>query len=165
MKKCNKCGCELIPDKNWYHGGEEGYFYICIECSKRYSNERYAKYKDTTIKQYQLANKEKIKAYNKQYMSKNKKRYNADKEELRNWFRIFKESQGCAICGYNKCGDALVYHHIKPKKKIKHITSQGLFYGHSEMYNELSKCMLLCANCHREIHYLERCTKKHREAF
>jgi len=62
---------------------------------------------------------------------------------------------GCAIGGYNKCDKALEFHHVNPGDKKFYVNS-NLVYQHkitnSMVVEELNKCILLCANCHREIH-------------
>ena len=58
----------------------------------------------------------------------------------------------CAICGYNKCLNALEFHHIDPKEKVFGLSAKGLSYGYETIISELRKCLLLCANCHREVH-------------
>tara|TARA_R110000824_G_scaffold242992_2_gene431633 strand:- start:94 stop:324 length:231 start_codon:yes stop_codon:yes gene_type:complete len=56
----------------------------------------------------------------------------------------------CCGCGYNKCASALEFHHTDPSKKEFIIGSCK--YGRSKMLEEAKKCILLCANCHREFH-------------
>lgn len=63
----------------------------------------------------------------------------------------------CEICGYNKCIGVLQFHHINPEEKDFDISSQ---YNNGQldmqkMYEEVDKCLLLCANCHGEQHFLE----------
>ena len=58
----------------------------------------------------------------------------------------------CVICGYNKCIDALDLHHMNAKEKEFGISSKGLTRAWSSVQKEADKCVLLCANCHREIH-------------
>jgi hypothetical protein len=58
----------------------------------------------------------------------------------------------CAKCGYNKCIAALDFHHINPKEKDKNYSI--LKKNFDKLKPELDKCILLCANCHREEHYL-----------
>ena len=57
----------------------------------------------------------------------------------------------CQICGYNKCIAALDFHHTDPS--TKKLTLSHL-YKHSwdKVKEEIDKCLLVCANCHREIH-------------
>lgn len=58
----------------------------------------------------------------------------------------------CAICGYNKSIHALELHHINPKDKEFSFSKLGSFPNWEKLKKELSKCILLCANCHREVH-------------
>lgn len=56
----------------------------------------------------------------------------------------------CEICGYDKCMDALDFHHLSPKEKDFNIS--GGTKSFESIKPELDKCILVCANCHREIH-------------
>ncbi len=57
----------------------------------------------------------------------------------------------CACCGYDKCNTALELHHLSHDKKEFTIGSNTNL-GWSKVRAELPKCILVCANCHREIH-------------
>ena len=62
-----------------------------------------------------------------------------------------KFSNRCYICGYNKYKEVLEFHHIIPDEKefgIGFITSKSL----ENIVKEIKKCILVCSNCHREIH-------------
>lgn len=61
----------------------------------------------------------------------------------------------CIDCGYNKCSAALHAHHLDPKTK-KFSPSGSHSRSWASMVEELEKCVLLCANCHAERHYLNR---------
>lgn len=65
--------------------------------------------------------------------------------------RDYKGGQ-CEICAYKKCSRALPFHHIDPKTKIFGISDKGLTRSWSKIQEEIEKCILLCANCHMEIH-------------
>lgn len=56
----------------------------------------------------------------------------------------------CQICGYNKCSRALVFHHIDPKEKSFNISRASCSWD--KIKKELDKCILVCQNCHAEIH-------------
>lgn len=56
----------------------------------------------------------------------------------------------CEKCGYNKTISALEFHHKNPKEKD--FSPSGLSISWERMKNEIDKCILVCANCHREIH-------------
>lgn len=57
------------------------------------------------------------------------------------------------MCGYNKNIAALEFHHVNPEEKefeidIRHFSNTSL----QKLKEEVNKCILLCANCHRELH-------------
>jgi len=55
-------------------------------------------------------------------------------------------------CGYNRSIAALEFHHLDPNKKDFSLSSSGTTKSWDSIKIELDKCVLLCANCHREIH-------------
>ena len=57
----------------------------------------------------------------------------------------------CQICSYRKCNQVLELHHIDPTQKDFHM-SQMNRQSWVKIKEEASKCILLCANCHREVH-------------
>lgn len=57
------------------------------------------------------------------------------------------------LCGYSKCIAALDFHHTDPSKKDFGISSGGYTRSFEKIKDELDKCILVCANCHRELHY------------
>lgn len=57
----------------------------------------------------------------------------------------------CAICGYNKTPRALQFHHINPEQKSFGI-SNGNTRNWEASVKESRKCILVCSNCHAEIH-------------
>lgn len=58
----------------------------------------------------------------------------------------------CQCCGYNKCITALEFHHLNPTEKDFSFCS-NTNRSWSDTRKELQKCILVCANCHREIHF------------
>ena len=58
----------------------------------------------------------------------------------------------CCKCGYDKCQDALDFHHVNPNEKDFAISAKGYLKSWEKIKTELDKCLLVCANCHREIH-------------
>lgn len=65
---------------------------------------------------------------------------------------IYVMGEKCQCCGYNKCNTALELHHLDPKEKDFSIGS-NTNNRWQNVRNEIQKCILVCANCHREIHY------------
>jgi 5-methylcytosine-specific restriction endonuclease McrA len=57
----------------------------------------------------------------------------------------------CQTCGYKKYQGALELHHRNPKDKSFGIGDKGYTRSWEKVKAELDKCILLCANCHREV--------------
>lgn len=70
---------------------------------------------------------------------------------IKQWALDYKGNQ-CSICGYNKCNDALEFHHLNPKEKEFNISDRNIKLDWPEIQKELDKGIIVCANCHREIH-------------
>lgn len=58
----------------------------------------------------------------------------------------------CQICGYKKSARALSFHHINPNEKDFGLSARGLTRSWEKIKNELNKCILICSNCHMEVH-------------
>lgn len=58
----------------------------------------------------------------------------------------------CVTCGYDKCIGALEFHHLDPISKDFTIAHLRSYSFSKKVTTELDKCILVCANCHREIH-------------
>jgi ferredoxin-like protein FixX len=109
--------------------------------------------------------------YNREYHGKNKEKRNLQSSEYRKkhivklkeyWKKVNAESyakiqaeriktkeSGCVLCGYNRCDKALEYHHLDPSVKESLVSATRSI---KRMKEEAGKCVLLCANCHREVH-------------
>lgn len=64
----------------------------------------------------------------------------------------------CELCGYDSCEGALQFHHVDPTQKeftLSHINLNDSTFSIERVFNEIDKCMLLCANCHAEQHYIK----------
>lgn len=62
----------------------------------------------------------------------------------------------CERCGYNKCEGALQFHHLDPSQKDFTISQRNLGITSIDIfYQEVDKCILLCANCHAEEHWTD----------
>ena len=56
----------------------------------------------------------------------------------------------CQKCGYDKCQEALDFHHRDPSQKEFQLFKT--FKAFEDLLQEVEKCDLLCSNCHRELH-------------
>jgi len=67
--------------------------------------------------------------------------------------QLKKEFGGkCSVCSYDKCMDALQFHHVDPSQK-EFSLGQKRGYTIEKLRTELKKCILVCSNCHIEIHH------------
>lgn len=75
-------------------------------------------------------------------------RQNALRQRKKLWAIEYKGGR-CERCGYSKCHAALDFHHLDPNEKdLERFTGVSI----EKMKIELDKCILVCSNCHREIH-------------
>lgn len=58
----------------------------------------------------------------------------------------------CQVCGYCKCNDALDFHHLDSEEKEFNVAQALPRWKWERIVEEVKKCILLCANCHRELH-------------
>ena len=62
----------------------------------------------------------------------------------------------CSDCGYtSEYIDVYDFHHVNPKDKLFNITISEMCRSWKVIEEELNKCVLLCANCHRLRHAIK----------
>lgn len=122
--------------------------------------------KQNDDKRYYQKHKEQIKEHVSQEYYKN-----IDKSHMHNHLRYIRERtkdiailhnlkiNGCAICGYDKCDWALDFHHVNPEDKKFKIDMRSMRNNVKRIADELNKCVLICSNCHRELHHKENRNK------
>lgn len=101
--------------------------------------------------------------YGKTHYEKNKAAYiarsAAAKEKGRAEWAAFKATLSCKQCGENHPA-TLDFHHVvrlPENKKVFRLIGSGLF---AQAKEEIKKCMVLCANCHRKLHHQEELDRK-----
>ena len=107
--------------------------------------------------------KEKRREYQRRYMRKwyreNKEKHiayvrNRDKK-IKDWLKDYKKTLECEECGENHPA-CLDFHHIDPSKKSFSLGRINKFLCKKLIKEEIAKCSVLCANCHRKKHWNER---------
>ena len=58
----------------------------------------------------------------------------------------------CMLCGYSRCSQSLDFHHSSNTEKNFGISDKGYTRSWERVKKEIDKCILVCANCHRELH-------------
>jgi hypothetical protein len=131
MKICETCKQNKpFSDFNKNKAKKDGYGTKCRACMKIYRKEYYEKNKDFVMK-------------------KVKER----KDTLRKFVFNSKLNKRCKLCGYTGHPVSLDYHHEDDTKEFA--IAEGHKYGYSinKIKEEIKKCIILCANCHRTLHY------------
>lgn len=79
------------------------------------------------------------------------------KRGMQEWFRNLKKSKKCKWCSESRWY-VLDFHHrngtIK-KAGIAQMVHGSKYYTKEDVLKEIKKCNVLCANCHREKHFVE----------
>lgn len=134
QKKCTKCGeWKNEEEFSWKNKAEGKRHSQCKECRRKADNERYA----TDEKR-----REAVKAVHDNQV-----------KLLKHYVREIKEASKCAICGDERWY-VLDFHHLSDKSfTISQKVHEGISLD--KLKKEIEKCICVCANCHREIHYKE----------
>lgn len=107
---------------------------------------------------------EQRRAYGRSYMKEWEKRnpqrrrqFNEEyKARIRRLVCEYKSARGCIQCGESHIA-CLDLHHRDPKQKEidpSNMIKRG--WGPERVKLELDKCDVICANCHRKLHWEER---------
>jgi hypothetical protein len=103
-------------------------------------------------KKYRIEHKEQIKQYRHKFYQSHPTQTNMMHKLWYEWLTKLGHNK-CYICGYDKDIRVLDMHHIDPNNKNFSISSKFTRKPKLEYLQEINKCIALCPNCHREIHY------------
>lgn len=104
------------------------------------------------------------KAYDREYQHNRRNIRNKQKAERRRLHKTilteWKISYGCVDCGYNNHPEALDFDHVNGKKlgNLSEMVNHGASLD--TLVQEILKCEVVCANCHRIRTYLRRGRKE-----
>lgn len=99
-------------------------------------------------REYYLKNKEKEKAYTKKWQAENRQLLSAFNKRYRdNAYKLILKLKDnpCMDCGNKFHPCAMDFDHVKGEK----IFSLNTMYSEIKVLEEVAKCELVCANCHR----------------
>ena len=131
MKKCSKCSLDL-DDKEfpWKNKSLEKRSTICKKCQRAYKLKHYYENKDY-------------------YISKSKKHNAEYKEKVRSVLDEHLKQNPCVDCGEDDIY-VLDFDHVEPSLKEYGICNMvSSKRPLEEILNEVKKCQIRCANCHR----------------
>ena len=122
---------------------------ICNKCGENFNHHRRRKSCLKCVPERNTyTSKEEQKAARKKQIVANVQRRREKVKDM----AIEYKGGSCQICGYDKCNRALEFHHLDPLEKDFGISSKGYTRSWNAIKEELDKCIMVCANCHREIH-------------
>jgi hypothetical protein len=92
---------------------------------------------------------------NKKFCSlKCKNKYFVDRRRLELKFKAVQYKGGrCEICGHTGLPAVFDFHHLDPSLKSFSISADPHTRSWAKVKEEIDKCQLLCANCHREVEF------------
>jgi hypothetical protein len=110
-------------------------------------------YKDPSVR------KRKHKEYSREYYLANKEKTliaNAKtrKKAREEWIE-YKSTLSCTKCNFSHPA-ALDFHHEDPSQKTGNVHRFAASGQYKKAHEEIKKCIVLCANCHRIHHYEEK---------
>jgi hypothetical protein len=133
-KICYKCKeRKLLEYFSKNKSQNDGFQSICKQCKKEEDARLYK------------SNPSQTKERNKRYTFKTKQ-----------WWDEYRQNLKCSICSESRYW-VLDFHHLDEKTKkhnIGDIVNKG--YSPLTILKEIKKCIVVCANCHRDIHYQEK---------
>ena len=134
-KVCTDCRLSLSLDQfSKNNQKKDGLNYRCKTCQKVYFKKHYQ-----NNKQYYI---DKAAKQNEKFLAIIEKE---KQERLKN---------GCSVCGiYHPA--ILDFHHLDPNSKDFSI-AKSRTKSQKRFIRELDKCVVLCSNCHRVLHWRER---------
>lgn len=121
---CSKC--EKDKPETEFHRQRNGRFPWCKACRKSYDKNYHSKSRDLV-----LVRKGKIRERNRRFIVD------------------FLSDKACETCGEDDIRVLDFAHRDSSTKKFNVSEATRLLYGLGTLQNEIDKCKILCANCHR----------------
>lgn len=132
MKVCHRCAKEkLLTEFGISKHKKDGLQAECKECQREYSTAHYKANKET-------------------YKARAKKQVKDRREEI----NLLKTKLKCEKCGF-KHPAALDFHHTDKVTKENGISYLASINNKIKLEEEIKKCIVLCSNCHRILHWEE----------
>jgi hypothetical protein len=128
LRICSFCKNELPLNLENFAKKNNGFQWHCRKCQKEYRKKHYEE------------NKQK-------YIDKAKRITHKNKE----WFAELKSNKKCLVCSESH-PSCLEFHHKNPLEKEGNLAEMIGHSSRNKVLEEIEKCILVCANCHRKIH-------------
>ena len=142
MKKCKLCG-EIFKVRQIVNGQLRNFSSrkYCLKCSPFGSG---------NTRKLELGQVSKLSRKERDAKKYKKWQKKARKERKKKLVEMFGGS--CPFCKYDKCYKSFDFHHLDPSKKDMSVSRCGMLTKWNTIIKEVKKCIMICANCHREYH-------------
>lgn len=124
--------------------------------TERYRKKHMELYADAARRQ-RIRDPEKVASYSKKWRDANKESVllaQKLKKRQRKLEAIEYLGGACSECLQSFPAAVYEFHHLDPLTKDRD-PSKMMLMSRERLFNELDKCVLLCANCHRMVHHKE----------
>lgn len=104
---------------------------------------------------FRLKDRQQYQKHREKILNNSRERAQRNKQA---WLKIIAEKgmNKCSVCGYDRCFEAIDFHHKEPATKKFEIGMILQSKVNSVRLEELDKCVALCRNCHAELHAKEK---------
>jgi len=101
-------------------------------------------------------NDDKVRTYRRLWYKNNKEkqllRQKVRRQKIKKWFHEYKNSLKCSKCDEDHWS-CIEFHHRNPSEKEHCIGQMIGSWSIERIQSEIEKCDIICANCHRKIHF------------
>jgi len=129
MKTCTKCKLEKADEEFNFKYKDKGIRSgTCRQCNAEYKTQYYRDTKNAHKLRNDATNRRNIK-----------------------YVQDYKSANPCIVCKEAEpiCLD---FHHVDPSEKTENVSSLLRKGSINAVKEEIAKCVMLCANCHRKLH-------------
>jgi hypothetical protein len=158
---CVKCGESNIRVLDFHHRDKGGkIFTVASEIGKRPIEEIFSEvekcdvlcancHKATHFEEYQ------DRSSSSRELTFREKQIRDRQVATRLFMYEYLKKHSCVKCGKSDFRN-LCFHHRKPEEKLFNVGESGPKYSREKLIVEMEKCDILCANCHRLLHWNEK---------
>ena len=142
IKTCTKCGSsKSVSEFQKTDSNTSGYRSVCIDC-KRKAGRAYSKEHPGGDPKKRLRD---LTGWKKREKARAKRR----KNRINSYLNGLKESTPCYDCGRKLPYYCVDFDHLDSSMKVKSLNRLRHAPSVSHIENEVNKCEVICANCHR----------------
>ena len=110
-----------------------------------------------STEQWKDDNQDLMRKYRREWYARNQKESISTVKkygvEIIRWFRDYKRTCSCSICGESRPA-CLTFHHRDPSDKLIEVSILVARHNKRErILAEIAKCDVMCANCHADLHF------------